>query len=252
MSNNDASGIYHRADVYEAFYRGRGKDYEGESTTVIKAIRERNDGASSLLDIACGTGSHLRYFAEEFDCTGLDISEEMLDLARKNVPSVPVQLGDMRRFKLGRSFDAITCMFSSISYLDSAEDLGRALKCFTRHLNDGGVIVVEPWWFPEKFIPGYVSGDVVTVDRRTISRVSYSIRDLSCSVRNSMASSMEVHYIVADANSGVQHFTDTHVMCLFARQEYENAFAEAGCSVEYLESDQPTPGLFVGVKAGTR
>nr|WP_232835412.1 class I SAM-dependent methyltransferase [Actinocorallia populi] len=236
--------MYARADVYEAFYRGRGKDYAAESEIVIGHVRDRAPAAASLLDVACGTGSHLKFFTGAFDrVAGLDISAEMLEIARSYVPDVPVTQGDMRDFTLGETFDAITCMFSSFGYLPTEEDLDATLRTFARHLNPGGVVVVEPWWFPDTFTPGHVAGDVVAVDGRTISRISHTVRE-----PHGRASRMEVNYVVAERESGLRHFTDTHVMSLFDRERYQAAFERAGLTVEYVPYEHVGPGLFVGVR----
>lgn len=241
---NGLAGIYRRAELYETIYRGRGKDYAADSARVTALVREHHPSAASLLDVACGTGSHLRYFAKEFDhVEGVDLAADMVRLARRNLPGVPVHQGDMRDFRLDRTFDAITCMFSSIGYLRDADELTAALECFGRHLAPGGVIVLEPWWFPERALARHVVGDVVTVDGRTVSRVSHA-------VRRGAAHHMEVHYLVADPDAGIQHFTDTHVLALFEREQYEAAFARAGCRAEYLGPEETSPGLFVGVRTG--
>ncbi|WP_119728823.1 class I SAM-dependent DNA methyltransferase [Thermomonospora amylolytica] len=236
--------IYRHAEVYDAFYEGRGRAYEDDSRMLVDCIRERNPAAATLLDVACGTGRNLRCFAEAFEhVEGVDLADDMLRIARGRLPGVPLHRGDMKDFRLGRRFDAITCLFSSIGYLGDAGQLNAALRCFGRHLNPGGVIVVEPWYSPENALSGQVLGDVVTVDGQTISRLSHAVVE-------GRAHRMTVHYLVADSESGIRHFTDLHVLSLFTRQEYETAFAEAGvASVEFLETGRGRPGLLVGVKS---
>jgi len=229
------------ASVYDAFYQGRGKDYTAEADQVTALIRERRPAATSLLDVACGTGSHLLPFTKLFDdVAGLELSEAMLDVARDRVTGAVLHQGDMRDFGLGRTFDAVTCMFSSIGHMVSTAELDAAVARFAAHVEPGGVIVVEPWWFPGTFLDGYVAGDVVTVDGRTIARVSHSSRDGG-------ASAVEVHYVVAD-RSGAHSFVDRHRITLFERAEYEAAFTKAGCDVTYLEGGPSGRGLFAGVR----
>lgn len=236
--------IYQRADVYHDFYHGRGKDYRAEAARVVELIRARVPAAASLLDVACGTGSHLRELAAAFDvAVGVDLSPEMLAVAGRYAPGVELHQGDMRDFRLDRRFDATICMFSSIGYLATTADLDRAVRNLAEHTEPGGVVVVEPWWFPDTFVDDWVGGDVVTVDGRTISRVSHS-------ARQGDRSRMEVHYLVAGPRDGVEHFTDTHVMRLFARDDYLAAFRRAGLEVEYSRPDARSPGLFVGRRAG--
>lgn len=248
MNEAEVVGIYERADIYEAIYRGRGKDYRGEAAIVTGQILGRGPQARSLLDVACGTGSHLVHFARDFErVEGLDLTGEMLDIARERVPGVPLHQGDMRKFDLDGTFDAVTCMFGSIGYLVTTGELDAALETLARHLAPGGVLVIEPWWSPDTFTPGHVGGDVVTVDGRTISRVSHTVLH-----PDRGASRMEVHYVVADSATGIKSFTDVHVMTLFSEEEYRAAFRRAGLSMEFVPWDQAGPGLLVGVRTGDR
>lgn len=229
------------ADVYDALHSARGKDFVAEATEVAELIRSRAPAAGSLLDVACGTGGHLRVFRDLFDeVAGVDAAEPMLARARRRLPGIVLRHGDMRDFTMGRSFDAVTCLFSSIGYLHTTEDLTVALRRFADHLAPGGVVVVEPWWFPETFLPGYVASDVVTVDDRTIARMSHSVRDGDCSV-------LTVHYLVGSAPNGVRHFTETHRLRLFTQTQYETAFTQAGLRPKYLRQTRSDRGLFVAV-----
>lgn len=242
MTTSTETLIYRRADVYHDFYQGRGKDYRGEAAAVLTLVHERVPRATSLLDVACGTGAHLRELSGSFDeAVGVDLSPEMLAVAARNNPGLPLHQGDMRDFRLGRRFSAVTCMFSSIGYLRTTADLKQAVRNLADHLAPDGVLVVEPWWFPDTFLTGWVGADVVTADGRTISRVSHSVRDGS-------ASRMEVHYTVAAPETGIEHFTDTHVMSLFDRATYEAAFREAGLRPHYTRADAAGPGVFVGTR----
>ncbi|WP_051865161.1 class I SAM-dependent methyltransferase [Streptomyces griseus] len=227
------------AEIYDLVHRGRGKDYRVEAEQVADLVRARMPGARSLLDLACGTGQHLRCFAELFsEVAGLELSEPMLAVARARLPRVRCHQGDMRSFDLGRRFDVITCMFGSIGYLATTRELADALRRVARHLSPGGAVVVDPWWFSENFLDGHVSADVVTLEGRTVTRVSHSAREGD-------ASRMQVHYLVADAASGIGHFSETHLISLFSRAQYESAFAAAGLDVEYLPEFQDGRGLFI-------
>lgn len=229
------------AELYDRFYRGRGKDYAAEAAHLSQLVRDRLPTASSLLDVACGTGAHLRHLAGHFDdVAGLELSAAMIELARPQLDGIPVWQGDMRDFSLDREFDTVTCMFSSIGHLRDPAELEQALMSFTRHLSPGGVVVVEPWWFPETFLDGYVAGDVVHDGDLTISRVSHS-------VRADGVTRMEIHWVVADAVNGPRHHVEHYEITLFERQQYERAFAAAGCAVQYLEGGPSGRGLFVGV-----
>ncbi|MCW2863874.1 MAG: Methyltransferase type 11 [Actinoallomurus sp.] len=229
------------AEIYDLIHSWwRGKDYDTEAAEVTEMIRARMPEASSLLDVACGTGIHLARFAESFDhIEGLDLSEAMLSVARRRMPAAELRQGDMRSLDLPRRFDAITCMFTAIAHQTEVE-LDETLRRFARHLNPGGVVVVDPWWFPETFIEGYVSAEVMTPDHRSIARVSHATREGDWS-------RMEVHYLVVDEKTGIRHFTEPYRHRLITRGQYEQALRDAGFTTEYLEGFHSGRGLFLGV-----
>lgn len=216
------------SDIYDLIYLGRGKNYADEAAVVTDLARERKPDAASLLDLACGTGEHLAWFRTRFDhVEGLDLSERMVEVARRKLPTVPIHASDIRDFDLGRTFDVVCCMYSTVGYMSSTAELDQTIACMARHLAPGGVLVVEPWWFPERFIEGYISDDVVRDDGRTVARVAWSTRvgDVAKQV---------AHYVVADPG-GIRHFEHVQHLTLFKASEYEAAFERAGCSVEYLD-----------------
>jgi SAM-dependent methyltransferase len=230
------------ADLYDLLHASRGKDFQGEAEYVASIVHARRPAAATLLDVACGTGTHLRYFGKLFAGTaGLELSGAMIAHARTRLPGVELFEADMRDFDLGRRFDAVSCLFGSIGYAGDVAGMRAAVARFAAHLEPGGVAVVEPWWFPERFTPGHVAGDVVTVDGRTIARVSHASRVEGASL-------MTVHYVVADAENGVRHFTEEHRCALFTREEYESAFDDAGLTPEYLPGAPGGRGLFAGVR----
>ena len=231
------------ASVYHDFYRERkGKDYSAEAAHLAELVRERVPRASSLLDVACGSGSHLEHFVHKFDhVEGLELSEAMLAVARPLLPGVALHQGDMCNFALMRRFDAVTCLHSSIGYVGEESRLRQAIACLANHLNPGGILVVEPWWTPREFLDRYVAGDVLKVGERTISRVSHT-------VRSGNRTRMEVHWVVADPANGARHVIEHHELALFEQTQYEDAFITAGCDVEYIRTEWSALGIYVGVR----
>ncbi|GGS18621.1 class I SAM-dependent methyltransferase [Streptomyces rubiginosohelvolus] len=230
------------AKFYHAQHTARGKDYRAEAETVVEQIQARLPGAASVLDVACGTGGHLPAFAELIGHTeGIDLSEPMLDIARTDLPHVPLHVGDMRSFDLGRTFDAVTCLFASIGYVSSRAELHETVRRLALHTNPSGVVVVEPWWFPETFIDRWVSSDVIEWEDTTVARATHTVREGN-------TSRMEVHYLQASPAGGVRYFTEVHRAMLFSREEYVEAFEEAGLRAEYVPEVQSRRGLFIGTR----
>lgn len=210
------------ADVYDLIYDGIGKDYEGESREVAAAVHARRPGARTLLDVACGTGAHLVHLRSTFDeVEGVELSGAMADRARRRLPDVPIHTGDMRTFDLGRTFDAVVGLFSSIGYTRTPEDLARALARMTAHLVPGGVLVVDGWYEPDAWRTGYVTPDAAHDEDRAVARVSRSLRVGRTSV-------LDQTWLIATAE-GVDTVVERHELGLFTAAEVEAGFTAAGC-----------------------
>src|SRR3954463_5795500 len=165
------------ADVYDLIFGSRGKDYDGEAAEVVRQVRTRLPRASSLLDVGCGTGAHLQRFREAFDhVEGVEPAPTMRRLAETKLPAVRIHAADMRELRLEREFDAVSCLFGPIGYMPDEQQLHTAIRRMAAHLAPGGVLVLDPWWFPENFIDGYVMAEVARDDCRSVARVSHSVR----------------------------------------------------------------------------
>lgn len=97
----------------------------------------------TLLDIGCGGGKNVLNLKGAFLVTGLDISPDMLAQAERLNPECEFIQGDMRSFRLDRSFDAVL-MDDAVSYMNSRSDLSAAFRTAYAHLNPGGVMIAGP------------------------------------------------------------------------------------------------------------
>ena len=237
------------AELYDPVFLSRGKDFEAEAEGLNRLVRSRLPGARSLLDVACGTGAHLENLAKHFDhVEGLDHSPAMREVARGRLPGVAVHPGDMRDFELHRTFDVVTCMGSGLAEADSPEQMADSVARMSAHLAPGGVLIVEPWYFPDNFLDGHAAGHLFREGGRVVSRLTHS-------ARRGDKSRVEIRFMIVDS-SGFREFTEVVVKYLLPQERYEAAFERAGCSVEFvpgfsLADGRPnSPGLFVGVRAG--
>ncbi|MFG0329278.1 MAG: class I SAM-dependent methyltransferase [Phycisphaerales bacterium] len=232
---------------YDRFYAAKGKDYDAESAKVLDFIEARRKGAGplrSLLDVACGTGQHLSRFERRIESVaGVDLDPKMIEVARARAPRAEFRVGDMRDFDFdGRTFDAVTCLFSSIGYLLSNEALEDAIATMARHLAPGGVLVVEPWIAPDQ----YKEGGVYSI---FIDDADFKAARLTTTERDGRTSILHFHYLIGTAEDGVKYLTERHVSTLFTRAEHEAAFRAAGLEVEYDEEGLIGRGLYLATKA---
>jgi SAM-dependent methyltransferase len=118
------------------------EDYKEEADLFSKIIREHSKiEVRTLLHLGCGAGGHDHTFKKHFKVTGIDISENMLELARELNPDVAYFIGDMRIAKLDERFDAVAIP-DSIGHMTTEEELRKAVRTADEHLKPGGVLLI--------------------------------------------------------------------------------------------------------------
>ena len=93
-----------------------------------------------VLDVACGTGDMAVCLAERgCTVTGVDISEEMLGIARQKTASANFQLADAEHLPFDdNTFDAVTCAFGVRNFVHLEKGLNEMLRV----LKPGGRMVI--------------------------------------------------------------------------------------------------------------
>jgi len=228
------------APWYDLIYAAEGKDYASEADELHRLVVARYPDAHSLLDVACGTGGHLVHLREWFDVVGVDIDPDMLAVARDKLPGTELVEADMRSFDLGRRFDAVVCLFSAVGYLRSTEELDAAVCVMARHLEPGGVLVVDGWVRPDLW-RGPVGTDVVVAKDEWVTVVRAVLAR-----RTGARTHLEMQHLVV-AEDSIEHFVDEHDLRLFEEEEYRLAFGGAGLTVEIVPSPMPGRDRYVGV-----
>jgi SAM-dependent methyltransferase len=110
-----------------------------------------------VLDVACGTGAvaqeALRRVGPERQVAGLDVSPDMLAVARRKLPDLDLRQGHAEELPFDdESFDAVTCQFGLMFF----EDRDAALQHMRRVLRPGGRLSVAVWDALES-TPGYTA-----------------------------------------------------------------------------------------------
>jgi len=224
------------ARFYDSLYAF--KDYAEASRKLHKIIDARHPSAATLLDVGCGTGKHIEQLRDHYQAEGLDVNPELLEIARARLPEIPLHVGDMTNFALGRRFDVVACLFSSIAYVRTFGNLRRTLQCFVRHLKPGGLVIVEPWFTPETYRTGTITANLV-------NEPDLKIAWMYASDRHDRMSVIDIHYMVGTPE-GIEQFVERHEFGLFTRNEYERAFTDVELEVEYDPVGLFNRGLYIG------
>ena len=235
--------MYQRsARIYDLLYTGTGiKDYPAESVELHRIIREANPTARTLLDVACGTGAHLAELRQWYAVEGVDVSPAMLAIAQRRLPDIPLHEGDARQLNLGRTFDAVTCLFSSIGYITEPSDLRSTVGRLADHVSPGGVLILDGWIRPERWdLDHRPAPEVASDPDMTVVRLSFSRRvdDIT---------ELEMHHMVR-TESGVEYFLEIHRLRLTPTSEYVDAVEAAGLSARVIGDYMPSRDRIVGTR----
>lgn len=271
------------AHLYDDVYAARGKDYRKEAeylrVVIAKAVDSTRVSESSpsagtfeskseppltrprLLDVACGTGLHLRHLSRDFDVQGLDRSPEMLRVARNHLPSTVFHEADMTRFRLRQSFEVVTCLFSSVGYLDGPAELNVAISTMAEHVAEGGCLLVEPPVSRERVQPPRVTEDVFVSDGRewrrktdaTLDGPLLHIRFLYSRAgheehNGSAGESTLYEDQLCEEQLCEEQLCDEQPIYLFTDQEMRTAFQRAGLEWSWDPEGPSGLGLHIGSK----
>ena len=93
-----------------------------------------------VLDVACGTGDMaVELLRQGCSVTGVDLSKEMMAIAKQKAPQAEYKLADVERLPFGEaSFDAVTCAFGVRNFVHLEQGLSEMLRV----LKPGGRMVI--------------------------------------------------------------------------------------------------------------
>jgi len=134
-------GVYEElAGFYDLIY--------GDVHDVDLYLLEAKNAKGPVLEVGCGTGRiMLRLLAKGIDVTGVDLSDSMLDMLKRNAAAMGLKpnvvKGDMRDFRLNRRFNLIIVPYRSFLHMLNEADQKKALANFLEHLEPGGRLILH-------------------------------------------------------------------------------------------------------------
>ncbi|MHB8612399.1 MAG: class I SAM-dependent methyltransferase [Candidatus Dormibacteraceae bacterium] len=231
------------ARIYDLLYVGTGiKDYKAETADLRRVIEESNPTARTLLDVACGTGAHLAELRRRYEVEGVDLSHAMLAIARGSVPGIPLHQADMRTLDLGRTFDVVICLFSSIGYVTGPGELQSTVARLAAHLAPGGVLILDGWIRPDAWRDGFRPEPEIARDDEVL------VVRLASSRRDGLITELDMHHLV-QTTEGVDYFKEHHRLALTPTSDYVAAVERAGLTARVIPDYMPNRDRIVGLRA---
>jgi SAM-dependent methyltransferase len=116
------------------------EDYVEEAELIAGLVNEfSKTKAGSMLNLGCGGGHEDFSLKKYFQVTGVDLSENMLELSRRLNPENTYHRDDLRSVRLDGQFDSVIA--TSLMYMKNKEDLRSAFQTAYEHLKPNGVFV---------------------------------------------------------------------------------------------------------------
>jgi ubiquinone/menaquinone biosynthesis C-methylase UbiE len=136
-------GFYEEISKYYDYIFPAGQ----QQLDIVQDVFDKNAG---VLDVACGTGTYTLAMAQiGYNVTGIDISRDMIDIARANATSKGLNaafhvmdMTDLSVFQPA-SFDGVMCMGNSLVHLSNEAMVSIALKEFHRVLKAPGKLLLQ-------------------------------------------------------------------------------------------------------------
>jgi ubiquinone/menaquinone biosynthesis C-methylase UbiE len=228
------------AKYYDKIYYW--KDYKTESQKLRRLIQKyKRSAGRKMLDVACGTGSHIRYLKRHYNITGVDLNREMLKIAKSKLPKTHFIQGDMRKFRLNETFDVIVCLFAAIAYMPTISDLQKAIQNFYAHLRPGSVVIIEPFISPDRYRKNFLEAIFINNPDLKMTRMALSKRKGSIFI-------FDRHFLIM-TKSGVKYANEIDYVKMYTVEQYLHCMRNAGLKAKFLKNGlMKDRGLYIGTK----
>ena len=151
---------------------------------------------SKVLDLACGKGRHSLYLNElGFEVLGLDLSENSINIAKKQEnETLKFEVHDMRT-PLKGSYDAVLNLFTSFGYFETDEEHIKVLDNIKNAVSETGLAVLD-------FL------NIEFVKQNLVAREIKIVEDISFKIERKVENNFIIKDIYFEDKGQNFHFTE--------------------------------------------
>ena len=185
-----------------------------------------------IAELGCGTGNITERLAKEgYDMIGIDISEDMLSVARakaddNGITNILYSLQDMTEFELYGTVDVILSLCDSINYITEYDDLVSVFKQVNKYLEPDGLFIFD---INTEYKFKHILGDNTFAD--TEENAAYIWQNFYD--ENEKINEYYVNFFIKNNDNTYERTEECHYERAYSIEEIKNALSEAGLIFEH-------------------
>jgi len=239
----------HYAQYYDLLYSL--KNYKDEAEYVSKLIMKFAPKTKTILDLGCGTGSHDFHLARKnYDITGIDLSENMITIARgkqisEGVKNLFFSQGDITTLNLNREYDCVVSLFHVMNYLITNDSMDMGFYNAVKHLKTGGIFIFDCWYGPAVLtdLPQTrirkLENDKIKVTRFVDPVIHFNDNIVDVNYEIFITEKETSRLVIIDEKHSVRYFFKSELELLFKKLNLKMLLAE-----EWLTENTPGKDTF--------
>ena len=134
------------SDVFCKVYNEFGWNYYPEifGEQLLQWLQRNDLHPKTAMDLACGTGILCGILQDSgVEAAGMDFSEGMIRIARKQNPGIPFDVADMTAYRPQKQFDLVTCTGDAVNHLGDLDAVEKIFGNVYAYLAPGGWFVFD-------------------------------------------------------------------------------------------------------------
>lgn len=177
-----------------------------------------------VLELGCGTGQVTRRMKNfGYDMIGLDISEEMLEIAigQETDSSILYIQQDMREFELFGTVRGVISICDSMNYITEPEDLVQVFRLVNNYLERGGCFIFD--FHTEYYYRSELGCDTFVDNREDGSLIWENFYD-----EDEKINEYDITIYAKEQKDSYRRFSETHYQRSFTVEQMKNLAETAG------------------------
>ncbi len=218
--------------------------YDRWTERICELMQGKVSEGDLVCELGCGTGElTLRLAKKGYDMIGIDLSDDMLNVARDKMyesfqldiddpetfsnPPILFLEQDMREFELYGTVRAIISVCDSLNYLSDVQELTKVFRLVNNYLDKDGVFIFDVK--TEHFYKNTCGNQTRMVESEDGTLIWENTYDEEDKVNYYNLTMFHKEY-----DGRYRKSTEEHVQKVFAREEIVNALKDAGMNLCYI------------------